>query len=55
MIDRTDLIGDLAGLLYTGSDAADELGLLAVAAEVKKRGAPVGAEGRYEALELEID
>lgn len=49
------MIGDFASLLYTRSDAADELGLLAVAGEVKKRGAAVGAEGGYEALELEID
>lgn len=55
MIERTDLFGDFAGLLYTGTDAADELGLLTVTSEVKKRGAAVGAEGRYETLELEID
>lgn len=49
------MFGDFTGFLYTGSDAADELGLLAVAAEVKKRGAAVATEGGDEALELEID
>lgn len=50
----TDLVGNLAGLLHTGSDAADKLGLLAVAVEVEELGATVAAKGSDEALKLEV-
>lgn len=52
-IEHTDLGRDVAGLLHAGSDAADQLGLLAVALEVEELRAAVAAEGRHEARQLE--
>jgi len=52
LVGHTDLVGDGAGLLDTGSDAADQLGLLAVAVEVEQLGAAITAQGSQEALEL---
>lgn len=45
----TDLVRDLTGLLHARSDAADQLGLLAVALEVEELGAAITTEGTDEA------
>lgn len=49
MIEHTDLGLNVAGLLHAGSDAADQLSLLAVALEVEELRAAVATEGRHEA------
>jgi hypothetical protein len=43
----------LASLLNTGGDAADELGLLAVALEVEELGAAVAGQSADEAAQLD--
>lgn len=48
----TDLVRDLAGLLDARSDAADQLGLLAVAGKVGELGATIASQSRDEAVEL---
>lgn len=48
------MVLDLAGLLNTRSDAAHELGLLAVAVEVEQLGATITLQGREEAAQLEV-
>ena len=49
MIEHTDLGLNVAGLLHARSDAADQLGLLAVALEVEELRAAVATKGRHEA------
>lgn len=53
MARHTDLVRDGAGLLDTGSDGVDQLGLLAVAGEVGQRRAAIGSQGGDEAAQLE--
>lgn len=49
---HTSLVRDLACLLDTGGDVADQLGLLAVAGEVGQLRAAIGSQSRDEAVEL---
>lgn len=52
--EHTDSVLELAGLLNTGGDAGDQLGLLAVAGEVKQLGAAIAGQSRDEAAQLEV-
>lgn len=49
---HTSLVRNLACLLDTGSDVADQLGLLAVAGEVGQLRAAIGSQSRDKAVEL---
>jgi len=49
---HTSLVRNLACLLDTGSDVADQLGLLAMAGEVGQLRAAIGSQSRDEAAEL---
>lgn len=46
------MVRNLACLLDTGSDVADQLGLLAMAGEVGQLRAAIGSQSRDEAAEL---